>query len=125
MKFLPLTRQVQLSGINPENIVSAAPSTFLYRVGNDSFFFVDKNQNLKRADISKKAMALKYRSEPWFATIKEEEIVYETSHEIWQKTSGHGKTGWKFITYKSFDFVQLTPIPTPTPTPTPTPAPTF
>lgn len=105
MKFSPLTRQVELSGINPEKIVSAPPSTFLYRKGNDLFFFVDKNYKFVRADISKKAMALMYRNEPWFSALKEESIVYDMPYEIWQKTSGYGKTGWKFIAYASFEII--------------------
>jgi hypothetical protein len=121
MKFLPLTRQVQLENSNPEKLVDASPGTYFYRVGNDLFYLI-VNGERRRIEFSKRGFALKYQNQPWFPTIQESDIIFENGYEIWQKTGNKtGKIGWTFISYKSLDSTMLEPLPPPTATPTPTP----
>jgi hypothetical protein len=134
MKFLPLTRQVQLENSNPEILVRASRGTYFYRVGNDLFYSINEiSGSLKRIEVSKKSFALKYRNQPWYATIVDELIVFENTYELWKKTgSGYNSKGWTFISNRALNSVQnpdvtlfTTPTPTPTETPVaPTPTPT-
>ena len=104
MKFLPLTRQVQLENSNPERFISASKGTYFYRVGNDLFYLI-VNGDRRRIELSNRGFALKYQNQAWFQTIKDYNIVFETVHELWQKTGNKNDTaGWTFISYKSLDY---------------------
>jgi len=104
MKFLPLTRQVQLENSNPERLVTASTGTYFYRVGNDLFYLIVKGER-RRIELSKRGFALKYQNKIWFPTIRDHYIVFETAHELWQKTKDDTATdGWTFISYKSLDY---------------------
>lgn len=103
MKFLPLTRQVQLENSSPERLVGALPGTYFYRIGNDLFYLI-LNGERRRIECSKKSFALKYRKETWYATIKDSDIIFENSTELWQKTGDNADTiGWTFISYKALE----------------------
>ena len=122
MKFLPLTRQVQLENSNPERLVAASPGTYFYRVGNDLFYLIT-NGEARRIEFFKRGFALKYQNQTWFPTIQDSDIVFQHDHELWYKTGNNaGTIGWTFISYKSLEpLIFSEPIPTATPTPTPTP----
>ena len=85
MKFLPLTRQVQLENSNPERLVAASTGTYFYRVGNDLFYLI-ANGEYTRLELSKRGFALKYQNQAWFPTIRDGDIVFQYDHELWQKT---------------------------------------
>ena len=134
MKFLPLTRQVQLENSSPERLVAASTGTYFYRLGNDLFYLI-VNGDRRRIELSKRSFALKYQNQTWFPAIQDYDIIFETVHELWQKTGNKNDTvGWVFISNKSLDATVVEPFPytiptaTPTPTatqtPTPTPTPT-
>lgn len=103
MKFLPLTRQVQLENSSPERLVGALPGTYFYRIGNDLFYLI-LNGERRRIEMSKRGFALKYQNETWYPTIKDSNIVFENANELWQKTGNNaGTIGWTFISYKSLE----------------------
>jgi hypothetical protein len=107
MKFLPLTRQVQLENSNPDKLIDASPGTYFYRVGNDLFYLIVNGQR-RRTEVSKKGFALKYQNQIWYPTIQDSDIIFENDHEIWQKTGNKaGTIGWTFISYKSFNSKML------------------
>ena len=60
MRFLPLTRQVQLEESSPEKLIYASPNTLFYRVGDDVFYLI-KDNAFERIEVSKKSFALKYK----------------------------------------------------------------
>ena len=130
MRFLPLTRQVELEESNPEKLIKASAGEFFYRRGNDLFYIVYPNGSRKQVYIPRKSFALKYRNQPWFLSIADDLIVFENTYEIWQKTGGFDSIGWKYISNKSLDSEERIASPTPEPTatetstPTPTPTPT-
>ncbi len=103
MRFLPLTRQVELSQSSPEGLVFALPGTFFYRRGNDHFFLVDRNYLFSRVDVSKRAFALKYQNQVWYSTAKDEDIIFTNPYEIWQKSGDYSNYGWKFISYSKLE----------------------
>ena len=103
MKFLPLTRQVQLENSNPERLVAASTGTYFYRVGNDLFYLI-VNGERKRIELSNQSFALKYQNQTWFPAIQASDIVFQYDHELWQKTGDrYNSTGWVFISNKSLD----------------------
>jgi hypothetical protein len=102
MKFLPLTRQLELEQSSPESIVSATAGTFFYRKGNDLFFFVNSGV-FTRIEVSKKAMLIKLKPVNAYTSLTEENIVFATPNEIWQKTGVYGSSGWKFIGYGAYE----------------------
>lgn len=114
MRFLPLTRQVELELSNPEKVVSASPGTFFYRKGNSLFFSVSRDfSSRERIEISKRRFAtLKYQNEIWYATVKDVDIIFENEYEIWQKTGNtFGNTGWVYISNKKIETL-MGPSPT-------------
>jgi len=121
MRFLPLTRQVELDIANPEKVISGFPGTYFYREGNDRFYLIRNNVH-QRIDVKKRSFTLAYRNQPWFPTIQNDEIVFSNPYELWIKQGeGNNAIGWKFIAYKSLKLEELVSrSPTPTPTVTPT-----
>lgn len=135
MRFLPLTRQVELDYANPEKIIKAFQGTQFYRAGNEIFYLI-RNGVYERIDLSKRSFTIAYQNEPWYHTIKDRDIVFSQPFEIWVKEgTGYNSSGWKFLSYKSLRLeeiaasptptINLTPTATPTKTPTPTPSPTL
>lgn len=127
MRFLPLTRQVELDQSNPEGIVAASSGVLFFRQGNDKFYLIDSSNVLKRIDVSKKAFALKYQNQVWYPTVKDEDIIFPNQYEIWLKNgASYGTTNWQFLGYYNYLTDKLPDIvPTPTPTPTQTVTPTI
>jgi hypothetical protein len=127
MRFLPLTRQVELESANPERIISAFPGTYFYREGNDRFYLIRNNIH-QRIDVKKRSFTLDYQNEIWFPTIQNDSIVFSEPYELWIKRGeGNNAVGWKFVSNNTLRITEI-PIPTPTPyvtppTPTPTPVP--
>ncbi len=132
MRFLPLTRKVELDYANPEKVISAFPGTYFYRSGNDLFYLINKGVH-QRIDLKKRSFTLAYQNQPWFPTVKNEDIVFSESHELWIKKGGGNNTiGWEFVSNNrlSANEIVVTPSPsntsaTPEPTLTPTPTPTL
>jgi len=128
MRFLPLTRQVELESANPERIISAFPGTYFYREGNDRFYLIRNNIH-QRIDVKKRSFTLDYQNEIWFPTIQNDSIVFSEPYELWvKKGEGNNAAGWSFVSNNKLRITEI-PIPTPTPyvtppTPTPTPVPT-
>jgi hypothetical protein len=131
MRFLPLTREIQLEESNPEKLIEASKGAYFYRSGNDIFYTIDNNGKRNRILLPRKSFALKYHNKPWYETIVDELIVFENTYELWKKTgSGYNSKGWTFISNRTLNSVQnpdvtlfTTPTPTPTETPTATPVP--
>ena len=127
MRFLPLTRQVELESANPERIISAFPGTYFYREGNDRFYLIRNNIH-QRIDVKKRSFTLDYQNEIWFPTIQNDSIVFSEPYELWvKKGEGNNAAGWSFVSNNKLRITEI-PIPTPTPyvtppTPTPTPVP--
>lgn len=135
MRFLPLTRQVELDYANPEKIIKAFQGTQFYRAGNEIFYLI-RNGVYERIDVSKRSFTIAYQNEVWYHTIKDRDIIFSQPFEIWVKEgTGYNSSGWKFLSYKSLRLeeiiasptptINLTPTATPTRTPTPTPSPTL
>lgn len=135
MRFLPLTRQVELDYANPEKIIVAFHGTQFYRAGNNNFYLI-RNGIYERIDLSKRSFTIAYQNEPWFHNVKNNDIVFSQPFELWVKEgSGYNSSGWKFLSYKGLTLdqiiasptptINLTPTPTPTKTSTPTPSPTL
>jgi hypothetical protein len=104
MRFLPLTREVQLEESNPEKLIDASRGTYFYRSGNDLFYTIDGSGKRTKVFIPRKSFALKYKNQMWYTTISDDLIVFENEHELWQKTGdGYNSIGWKFISNKSLD----------------------
>lgn len=126
MRFLPLTRQVELEKSNPEKLIEASPGSFFYRVGNDTFYII-RDSVRERIEVRKKGFATKYYNQIWYPTIQDSSIIFEQEYELWQKTgAGYNTSGWKFISNEPLGAVSsgvISPQPTPTPTPTPTSGP--
>jgi len=99
MRIDPLTRFVVLDDSNPENIIAAVQGTYLYRNGDIFFATNGVESELKRFEVSKRALAYRYSNEPWWTNIEEFRITYAHEKEIWYKDSGDGSTGWKFISF--------------------------
>jgi len=141
MRFLPLTRQVELDIANPEKVISGFPGAYFYREGNDRFYLI-RNNVYQRIDIKKRSFTLAYQNQTWFPNIQNYNIVFSEPYELWIKQGdGNNAIGWKFVAYKSLRIEELigqSPTPTPTigitpsitpsisiePTPTPTTTPT-
>ncbi len=121
MRFLPLTRQVELDIANPEKVISGFPGTYFYREGNDRFYLIRDNVH-QRIDVRKRSFTLAYQNETWFPTIQNNDIVFSEPYELWIKQGeGNNAVGWKFLAYKSLKTEELIgQSPTPTPTVTPT-----
>jgi hypothetical protein len=118
MRFLPLTRQLELGIANPEKVISAFPGTYFYRVGNDLFYLI-KNNVRTRIDVRKRSFTLDYQNETWFPTIKNDQIIFSEQYELWIKEgAGNNAIGWKFVSYKGMKLEEILPSPTPTNTPT-------
>jgi len=101
MRFLPLTRQVELEYADPNKIISASPGTYFYRVGNDLFYLIHNNVRT-RIDVSKRSFALAYQNETWFPNVQNSDIVFSEQHELWlKKGSGNNSKNWEFVSYKS------------------------
>lgn len=101
MRFLPLTRQIELDSSNPEKVISAFAGTYFYRSGNDLFYLI-KDGVYKRLDLKKRSFALAYQNETWFPNAKNENIIFSQPYELWIKDgSGNNAVGWKFVSYKS------------------------
>jgi hypothetical protein len=125
MRFLPLTRQVELDIANPEKVISAFPGTYFYREGNDRFYLIRNNVH-QRIDVRKRSFTLEYQNETWFNTIQNKDIVFSETYELWIKQGeGNNAVGWKFVSNKKFGIIgEVQPYSTPaTETPTPTPVP--
>jgi hypothetical protein len=125
MRFLPLTRQVELDIANPEKVISAFPGTYFYREGNDRFYLIRNNVH-QRIDVKKRSFTLAYQNETWFNTIQNKDIVFSETYELWIKQGeGNNAVGWKFVSNKKFGIIgEVQPYSTPaTETPTPTPVP--
>lgn len=104
MRFLPLTRQVELEESNPENLVTASTGDLFYRKGNDLFYVVKPNGQRDRVYIPRKSFALKYRNQAWYFHTDENSIIFENVCEIWKKTgAGHNSKGWQYLSNKSLD----------------------
>lgn len=124
MRFLPLTRQVELDNSSPEKIIYAFPGTYFYRVGNDMFYLI-KNGERIRLEVRKRSFALAYQNETWFPTIGNDAIVFSKPTELWiKKGNGYDPTGWEFVSYNAYSYVPVTPTPTLSITPSNTPTPT-
>ncbi len=120
MRFLPLTRQVELDNANPEKVISAFPGTYFYRSGNDLFYLITNGIH-QRIDLKKRSFTLAYQNQPWFPTIENNNIVFSEPYELWiKKGSGNNAVGWKFVSYKSLA-IESTPAASPTLTPSNTP----
>lgn len=101
MRFLPLTRQVELDNANPEKVISALPGTYFYRSGNDLFYLV-RNSIRTRIDVRKRSFALAYQNQTWFPTIDNQSIVFSEPYELWiKKGTGDNAVGWEFVSYKA------------------------
>lgn len=101
MRFLPLTRQVELDKANPEKIISASVGTYFYRHGNDLFYLI-KNGVRERIDVPRRSFTLAYQNEPWYLTVQNRDIIFSEPHELWIKEgSGNNAVGWTFLSYKS------------------------
>ncbi len=101
MRFLLLTRQVELDFANPEKVISGFPGTYFYREGNERFYLIRNNVH-QRIDVKKRSFTLAYRNETWFPTIQNNDIVFSKPYELWIKQGeGNNAVGWKFIAYKS------------------------
>ena len=106
MKFLPLTRQVELEESNPENLVIASTGDLFYRKGNDLFYVVNSSGQRRRVYMPRKSFALKYRNQAWYFKTEENAIIFENEYEIWKKTgSGYNSKGWQYLSNKSLDGV--------------------
>lgn len=125
MRFLPLTRQVELDYANPEKVITAFQGTFFYRSGNDLFYLI-RNGVYERIPVTKRSFALEYSNEAWFPTIQNNSIVFSQPYELWTKEGdGNNAIGWKFLSYKPLKLEEIPASPTPTPTPTPSITPTL
>jgi len=128
MRFLPLTRQVELDIANPEKVISGFPGTYFYREGNDRFYLIRNNVH-QRIDVRKRSFTLAYQNETWFPTIQNNDIVFSEPYELWIKQGdGNNAVGWKFLAYKSLkieEFIGQSPTPTPTVSVTPSVTPTL
>ena len=100
MRFLPLTRQVELDYANPEKVISAFPGSYFYRVGNDLFYIVRDGVH-NRIAVNKRSFTLAYQNQSWFPTIQNDGIVFSQPYELWIKEGeGNNAIGWKFLSYK-------------------------
>jgi hypothetical protein len=103
MRFLPLTRQVELDYANHEKVISAFSGTYFYRVGND-LFYLTANGVYQRIDPKKRSFTLAYQNQPWFPTIENNNIVFSKPYELWlKKGSGNNAIGWEFVGYKKLN----------------------
>jgi alpha-tubulin suppressor-like RCC1 family protein len=85
----------QLAQSNPENVVSAPVGSIFHRTGDQ--FYVTTNGVTKKLNLSKKGIALNYRDQIWYATLKDDRITFANKSETWIKKGGQsGNTGWKF-----------------------------
>lgn len=115
MKFLPLTRQVELDNSNPEKLVLASKGTYFYRNGNNLFYLI-KNNIATRIEVLKRGFATKYRNEIWYPTVNDSSIVFSNQYEIWEKTGqGYNSSGWTFISNLPFNIVSSEAAPVPAP----------
>lgn len=121
MVFSPLTLQVTLDFSSPEKLVSAAPGTYFYRVGNNSFYLVTDGEKTE-VIVRKRDFAIPYKNEIWFYTIRSEDILFSKQYEVWiKKGTEYGNTGWEFVAYQKLLYGGTDPTPTVTPSITPTP----
>lgn len=85
----------QLAQSNPENVVSAPVGSIFHRTGDQ--FYVTTNGVTKKLNLSKKGIALNYRDQIWYPTLKDDKITFANKAETWIKKGGQaGNTGWKF-----------------------------
>jgi hypothetical protein len=127
MRFLPLTRQIELELSNPEGIIKARPGTIFYRAGNTLFFLIRGGVQTRITPL-KRSFGLKYQNEIWYPSILDTSIIFAEQYEVWKKTgTGDNAIGWEFISFKPYNSSVLPPTPTPSyvPEPTPTPTPTI
>lgn len=118
MRFLPLTRQVELDYANPEKVISASPGTYFYRSGNDLFYLIRDGERT-RLEVSKRSFTLAYQNQTWFPTITNDAIIFSQPTELWvKKPNSYGSTGWEFVSYKAYSYIPQSPTPTPSITPT-------
>lgn len=118
MRFLPLTRQVELDYANPEKVISALPGTYFYRSGNDLFYLIRDGERT-RLEVSKRSFTLAYQNQTWFPTITNDAIIFSQPTELWvKKPNSYGSTGWEFVSYKAYSYIPQSPTPTPSITPT-------
>ena len=85
----------QLAQSNPENVVSAPVGSIFHRTGDQ--FYVTTNGVTTKLNLSKKGIALNYRDQIWYPTLKDDKITFANKAETWIKKGGQaGNTGWKF-----------------------------
>ncbi len=103
MRFLPLTREVELESSNPEGAMVADAGTYFYRDGNNMFWFVKDNVRT-RINLVKRIFALQYQNQTWYQTIPEDLIIFAHQYELWKKVGeGENSTGWQFVGYQRLD----------------------
>ncbi len=103
MRYLPLTRQVELELSSPEKLIAASPGTYFYRVGNDLFYLVDGSTRT-RIGVVKKSFAINYQNQAWYSTVSDNLIIFANPYELWKKTgSGYNTTGWTYVSDQSLN----------------------
>ena len=92
----------QLAQSDPENVVSAPVGSIFHRTGDQ--FYVTTNGVTKKINLSKKGIALNYRDQIWYPTLKDDKITFANKAETWIKKGGQaGNTGWKFSDNNLFE----------------------
>lgn len=94
--------RLTLDYTSPENLVTASNGNMFYRRG-ESLFIIDA-RGINSLSISKRSFLLNhpiYKRTAGKIPLDRYDIFYSKPQELWVKTGGTGKTGWKFAGVKS------------------------